>query len=162
MWSEYLFFHLYRCRGFDKSISMPLSEKGNGRVPSPASNLMSWLSIGHVGPGDQESDTTFSQILPLRVVSHPEWWPTRLQALTPLYQYGMEADREWPARHVAVEGWGLRLLDGSDAITWHWHGVHKTGMIVHWICLFFIYFILVSTILFTPVCETKPRCELFL
>lgn len=107
------FFHLYCCCGLDKGVSMPVSEKGSGRVQRAPSNLMAELSIEHVGVGDQESDTTFSQMLPLGVASHPEWRSTRLQALTPRYHYGMEADRERPARHVTLEGWGLRLLGGE-------------------------------------------------
>lgn len=105
-----IFFHLYCCCGLDKVVSMPVSEKGSGRVQRAPSNLMARLSIEHVGVGEQESDTTFSQMLPLRVASHPEWRSTRLQALTPRYHYGMEAGRERPARHVVLEGWGLRLL----------------------------------------------------
>lgn len=80
---------------------------------SAPSNLMAELTIEHVGTGDQESDTTFSQIQPLWGVSNPEWWPTRLQALTPFYQYGMEASGVRPVRHVTVEGWGLNLLHGE-------------------------------------------------
>lgn len=107
------FFHLYRCLGLDKSVSMPVSKKGSGRVQRAAGNLMVDLSLGQAGARDQESDTTFSQMLPLGVASHPEWWPTRLQALTPLYHSGMEAGRVRPARHVALEGRGLRLTDGE-------------------------------------------------
>lgn len=51
---------------------MPVSEKGSGRVQRAPSNLMAGVSIEHVGVGDQESDTTFSQMLPLGVASHPE------------------------------------------------------------------------------------------
>lgn len=104
------FFHLYCCWGLDKGVSMPVSEKGSGRVQRTPSNLMAGVSIEHVGVGDQESDTTFSQMLPLGVASHPEWRSTRLQALTPCYHCGMEAGRERPARHVTLKGWGLRLL----------------------------------------------------
>lgn len=92
---------------------MPMSEKGSGRVQEAPSNLMAGLSIEHVGAGDQESDTTFSQMLPLRAALHPEWRSTRLQALTPPYHCGMETGRKRPDRHVALEGWGLRLLDGE-------------------------------------------------
>lgn len=51
---------------------MPVSEKGSGRVQRAPNNLMAALSVEHVGVGYQESDTTFSQMLPLGVASHPE------------------------------------------------------------------------------------------
>lgn len=109
----YFFFHLYCSWGLDKAVSMPVSEKGSGRVQRAPSNLMAGLSIERVGVGDQESDTTFSQMLPLGVASHPEWRSTRLQALTPRYHRGMDTGRERPARHVTLEGWGLTLLVGE-------------------------------------------------
>ena len=55
-----------------RAPSMPVSEKGSGRVQRAPNNLMAGLSIEHAGVGDQESDTTFSQMLPLGVASHPE------------------------------------------------------------------------------------------
>lgn len=55
-----------------RGVSMPVSETGSGRVQRAASDPMAGLSIEHAGVGEQESDTTFSHMLPLRVASHPE------------------------------------------------------------------------------------------
>lgn len=117
---------------------MPVSEKGSGRVQRAPSNLMAGLSIEHVGVGDQESDTTFSQMLPLGVAYHPEWRSTRLQALTPCYHCGMDAGRERPARHVTLEGWGLRLLVGEccDYLTTRQGAQEIKKKIAQWMYLF--------------------------
>lgn len=141
MW-HVLFFHLYCCWGLDKGVSMPVSEKGSGRVQRAPSNLMAGLSIEHVGVGDQESDTTFSQMLPLGVASHPEWRSTRLQALTPPYHNGMEAGRKRPARHVMLEGWGLTLLGGEccDYLTMTLGAQQITKLPNEYVCFQMFYF----------------------
>lgn len=133
----FLFFFFSTCAVVldpDKGVSMPVSGNQSGSAGRAPGNPTAGLSIEHVGAGDQESDTT-SQRLPLGVASHPEWWSTRLQALTPLYHYSMEADGERPVRHVALEGWGLGWLDGSAVVTWQWNMVCEqcgVPVCVHW------------------------------
>lgn len=153
------FFHLYCCRGLDKGISLPMSEKGNGRVQRAPSNLMAALSIELVGVGDQESDTNFSQMLPLGVASHPEWRFTRLQALTPRYHYGMEAGKERPARHVTPERWGLRLLGGECCYYLTMKQYLRVQEIQNYSMNTFIsrYFIFTAIITFMSVQKPKAR-----
>lgn len=61
---------MYRC--LDNNTSMTVPATGSGRVQSAPSNLVAESTIEYVGAGDQGSDTTFSQMLPLGVVSNPE------------------------------------------------------------------------------------------
>ncbi len=153
------FFHLYCCWGLDKGVSMAVSEKGSGRVQRAPSNLMAGLSIEHVGVGDQESDTTFSQMLPLGVASHPEWRSTRLQALTPRYHCGIEAGRERPDRHVMREGRGLRLLGRgcSDYLTMKQGAQEIKNCSLN--VFVFRCFILTTMIRLMLECEPKAECE---
>lgn len=98
-----------------------------------------------------------SQMLPLGVASHPEWWSTRLQALTPRYHCGMEAGRERPAKHVTREEWGLRVLrrECCDYLTMTQGGQEiKTCSISIFDVRYFIF-----TAITTSILVREPKAE---